>query len=262
MSPVLDGREKLLRELSGQVGDRRVLDAIGAVRRELFVPDELRPFAWLNQPLPIDEGQSISQPLVVAHMCELLRLTGDERVLDVGTGSGYHAAVLSRLAGHVYSIERHASLSAQAGENLRAAGISNVTLVVGDGASGYAEEAPYDAINVAAASAGGVPTEIEAQLAPGGRLIIPTGLREQRLVLVERVREPDASAGAGHRAGGMEGAGHGARGREGDPGGERSLRRTTLGGVRFVPLVGASEREPAGRAEGDAKGEENPEAGR
>lgn len=224
MSPVLDGRERLLRELSAQVGDARVLEAIGSVRRELFVPGELRRFAWLNQALPIDEGQSISQPLVVAHMCELLHLTGSGRVLDIGTGSGYHAAVLSRLAGWVWSIERHASLSARAGEALRAAGVSNVTLVVGDGTRGYAEAAPYDAINVAAASAGGVPGELEAQLAPGGRLIVPVGERRQRLVLVERGRDGGAGRGAGE------------------------FLRTRLGGVRFVPLVGA-DGTPAGDGE-------------
>jgi protein-L-isoaspartate(D-aspartate) O-methyltransferase len=205
MSPVLDDRERLLRALAADVGDTRVLAAFAAVRRDLFVPQALRRFAWLDHPLPIDEGQSISQPRVVAHMCELLRLRADDRVLDVGTGSGYHAAVLSRLAAHVYSIERHPSLSAQAGENLRAAGIINVTLVLGDGTSGYAERAPYDAINVAAASPAGVPPELEAQLGPGGRLIIPTGEKQQRLVLVER---------------------------HGD-----ELTRTRLQGVRFVPLV-------------------------
>jgi len=210
MSPVLDAREKLLRELAADVGDPRVLEAMRAVPRQLFVPVELRRFAWSNQPLPIDEGQSISQPLVVAHMCELLRLRGTERVLDVGTGSGYHAAVLSRLARRVWSIERHPALSDQAGENLRAAGISGVTLIVGDGSLGYPPAAPFDAINVAAASRDGVPPALEDQLADGGRLIVPVagvGEREggQRLVLVER------------------------RGDE--------LRRTVLRGVRFVPLV-------------------------
>jgi protein-L-isoaspartate(D-aspartate) O-methyltransferase len=226
MSPVLDGRERLLRELATQVADRRVLEAIGSVPRQAFVPPDLLRFAWLNQPLPLDEGQSISQPLVVAHMCELLRLTATERVLDVGTGSGYHAAVLSRLVGWVWTIERHASLSAQAGENLRAAGITNVTLVVGDGTLGHPAAAPYDAINVAAASAGGVPTELEAQLAPDGRLILPVGGRDQRLVLV-------------------------VRGRDGE------FRRTTQGGVRFVPLVGAGGRdaEAAGGGEGARGGD-------
>jgi protein-L-isoaspartate(D-aspartate) O-methyltransferase len=211
MSPVLDAREKLLRELAGEVGDHRVLEALASVSRPLFVPEDLRDFAWVNQPLPIGEGQTISQPLVIAHMCELLRLTGAERVLDVGTGSGYHAAILSRLAGHVHSIERHRSLSERAEQSLREAGIHNVTLVVGNGETGWAEAAPYDAINVAAASPDGVPPALEAQLAPGGRLILPIGGEDQRLVLVER---------------------------HGD-----DLRRTYLAGVRFVPLV--SGRRPA-----------------
>jgi protein-L-isoaspartate(D-aspartate) O-methyltransferase len=206
MSPVLDERAKLLRALAAELGDPRVLEAIAAVPRPVFVPPDVRRFAWLDQPLPIGEGQTISQPLVVAHMCELLRLSGGERVLDVGTGSGYHAALLGRLAGHVYSIERHPALSARAGESLRAAGIDNVTLVVGDGTRGYPDAAPYDAINVAAASPTGVPEELEAQLADRGRMIIPTGDADQRLVLVER---------------------------HGD-----EVRRTSLRGVRFVPLVG------------------------
>ncbi|HEY5197786.1 MAG TPA: protein-L-isoaspartate(D-aspartate) O-methyltransferase [Solirubrobacteraceae bacterium] len=210
MSPVLDGRERLLRELATEVGDPRVLDAIASVPRQAFVPEDLREFAWLNQPLPIGEGQSISQPVVVAHMCELLRLTPADRVLDVGTGSGYHAALLSRLVGHVHSIERRPSLARQAAENLRAAGIENVTLIVGDGTHGYAEAAPYDAINVAAASQDGVPPALEGQLARGGRMIIPTGGTDrQRLVLVERL-------------------------------GDGEVLRTSLQDVRFVPLVGGT----------------------
>ena len=153
---------------------------MAAVPRERFVPPELRGRAWENGPLPIGEGQTISQPLVVARMCELLRLDGCERVLDVGTGSGYHAAVLARLTTHVWSIERHASLSAQARENLAAAGVDNVTLLDGDGTLGHPEAAPYDAINVAAA-AEDVPPALEAQLARGGRLVAPVA---ERLVVV------------------------------------------------------------------------------
>ena len=154
---------------------------MAAVPRERFVSEKLRERAWENGPLPIGEGQTISQPLVVARMCELLRLRGDERVLDVGTGSGYHAAVLAQLCAHVWTIERHDSLARLAESNLRAAGVENVTLLVGDGTLGHPAAAPYDAINVAAA-ADELPTPLEAQLAPGGRLIAPVG---DRLVLVE-----------------------------------------------------------------------------
>ena len=128
--------ERLMQILRRHVDDERVLAAMAAVPRERFVPPDLRGDAWENIPLPIGSGQTISQPLVVARMCELLELSGDEVVLDVGTGSGYHAAVLARLARHVHSIEVHASLSRQAAENLRAAGVTNVTLEVGDGSRG------------------------------------------------------------------------------------------------------------------------------
>ena len=163
-----------------------MLAAIEAVPRERFVPAELRGRAWENGPLPIGEGQTISQPLVVARMCELLRLDGSERVLDVGTGSGYHAAVLARLAAHVWSIERHASLSARAAANLEAAGMENVTLLVGDGTLGHPAAATYDAINVAAAT-DAVPPALEAQLAPGGRLVAPVA--ERLVVLCDGRRE-------------------------------------------------------------------------
>ena len=123
-------------------------------------------------PLPIGCGQTISQPLVVARMCELLELRGDERVLDVGTGSGYHAALLARLAAEVYSIELHAELSERAARALAAAG-APVTLAVGDGSRGLPAHAPYDAINVAAAAQRRVPPALVAQLAPGGRLVAP-----------------------------------------------------------------------------------------
>ena len=120
-------------------------------------------------------------------MCELLELRGDERVLDVGTGSGYHAAILARLGAHVWSIERHEELSAGAAANLAAAGVANVTLAVGDGTLGLPEAAPFDAINVAAAGAA-IPRRLEEQLAAGGRLVAPVEEAEQRLVLLRRVR--------------------------------------------------------------------------
>jgi protein-L-isoaspartate(D-aspartate) O-methyltransferase len=162
-----------------------VLAAIAAVPRDVFVPDDLRHEAWENTSLPIGAGQTISQPYVVARMCELLAPRADETVLDVGTGSGYHAAVLARLAARVVSIERHASLSHAAAAALAEAGARNVELVVGDGARGHPAAAPYGAINVAAGTPHGVPGALLEQLADGGRLVIPSGVA-QRLVLVRR----------------------------------------------------------------------------
>jgi protein-L-isoaspartate(D-aspartate) O-methyltransferase len=194
-------RAGLLAELRRQIRDERVLDAIAAVPRDRFVPPGRRDEAWENKPLPIGDGQTISQPLVVARMCEVLALQGTETVLDVGTGSGYHAAVLARLAHRVISIERIPELA----ERARAALGDTVEIVVGDGARGHPPEAPYDAINVAAASGSGVPAALEAQLADGGRLVLPVADVGQRLVLVTR-------------AGGR-------------------LSREALEEVRFVPLV-------------------------
>jgi protein-L-isoaspartate(D-aspartate) O-methyltransferase len=178
--------ESLMQTLRRHVLDERVLAAMAEVPRERFVPPDLRQDAWENIPLPIGAGQTISQPLVVARMCELLELTGDEVVLDVGTGSGYHAAVLARLVLHVHSIEMHESLSRLAAENLRSAGVTNVTLAVGDGSRGLPAHAPYDAINVAAAAGGGIPPPLADQLAPGGRLVAPVEDGEQRLVVARR----------------------------------------------------------------------------
>jgi protein-L-isoaspartate(D-aspartate) O-methyltransferase len=178
--------DALVAELRGHVTDERVLSAVRATPRDVFVPPELRGEAWDNIPLPIGCGQTISQPLVVARMCELLQLRGDERVLDVGTGSGYHAALLSRLAAHVYSVELHAELSERAADCLARAGVTNVTLVVGDGGAGLPGEAPFDAINVAAAASRAVPAALMAQLGQGGRLVAPVERRDQRLVLIRR----------------------------------------------------------------------------
>lgn len=181
------GRDELIAELADGVRDERVLAAIAAVDRELFVPPEQREHAWLNEPLPIGEGQTISQPLIVGLMCRYLELEPDDLVLDVGTGSGYHAAVLSRLARRVISIERYGSLLERARESLAAAGIENVTLVHGDGSGGYPEEAPYDAINVAACSRAGPPPDLLMQLADGGRMVVPVGTWRQRLLICRRV---------------------------------------------------------------------------
>jgi protein-L-isoaspartate(D-aspartate) O-methyltransferase len=201
--------DRLLRELRQGVADERVLAAVRSVPRDVFVPDDLQAEAWDNVPLPIGCGQTISQPLVVARMCELLELHGTERVLDVGTGSGYHAALLARLAAHVYSIEVHPELSERAAGRLAAAGVENVTLVVGDGSRGLPEHAPYDAINVAAAAGGAVPPALADQLAPGGRLVAPVEDGEQRLVVARRT---DAGLGL-----------------------------TELERVRFVPLVSSRD---------------------
>jgi protein-L-isoaspartate(D-aspartate) O-methyltransferase len=175
----------LILELARRIRDERVLAAMAAVPRDVFVPPDLRHEAWENTSLPIGAGQTISQPYVVARMCELLTLRGDETVLDVGTGSGYHAAVLAQLAAKVISIERHASLSREAAAALAEAGVENVTLVIGDGSLGYPAAAPYDAINVGAGAAEGVPPALSEQLADGGRMVIPSG-GAQRLVLSRR----------------------------------------------------------------------------
>ena len=202
-------KDGLIAELGRSIHDQRVLAAIAAVPRDLFVPPGLRAQAWRNRALPIAAGQSISQPLVVARMCELLALRGGERVLDVGTGSGYHAAVLARLGARVCSIERHRALSEGAREALAAAGAGDVELFVGDGTRGLPERAPYDAINVAAGAESGPPEALLEQLADGGRMVIPAAGKRQRLVLLRRV-------GAGFEE-------------------ERHER------VRFVPLVRAPE---------------------
>src|SRR6201991_1788680 len=178
------GPDNLIDALRPQISDERVLEAIRAVPRNVFVPETLADEAWDNVPLPIGAGQTISQPLVVARMLELLELRGGERILDVGSGSGYHAALLAHLGSHVWSVERHRSLSEQAQRNLDAAGIHNVTLVVGDGARGLPETAPFDAINVAAAAGDEIPQALLDQLGRGGRLIAPVQTGDQRLWLV------------------------------------------------------------------------------
>lgn len=155
--------------------DERVLDAMGRIPRELFVDEIYRVQAYDDAPVAIGWDQTISQPYMTALMCESLMLHGDEKVLDVGTGSGYHAAVLSQLAGRVYSIELIPELAELARRNLSAAGLADaVEVITGDGSTGYARVAPYDAICVAAA-APEVPSALLDQLADPGRLVIPVG---------------------------------------------------------------------------------------
>lgn len=177
------------RDLRGRgIKDSRVLSAMEALPRQLFVPENLRPMAYEDRALPIGEGQTISQPYVVASMSELLQLSGSERVLEIGTGSGYQTAVLSKLAAEVYSIEIIASLSESAKRIIEQLGLNNVSLKIGDGFFGWEEKAPFDAILVTAA-APELPKALWRQLGEGGRLIMPLGTseRNQRLVRVRKV---------------------------------------------------------------------------
>ncbi|MDX6665674.1 MAG: protein-L-isoaspartate(D-aspartate) O-methyltransferase [Solirubrobacteraceae bacterium] len=195
-------REALLAELRPHIADDRVLAAVAAVPREAFVAPGDRARAWDNRALAIGCGQTISQPLVVARMCEMLRIAPGDRVLDVGTGSGYHAAVLAALGARVVSIELHRALSAAAAPLL-----PGVELVVGDGRAGHPAGAPYDAISVAATAGAEIPRALVDQLAAGGRLIAPLRCADtERLVLLTR---------------GADGA----------------VERAELEEVRFVPLV-------------------------
>ncbi|MGQ0674728.1 MAG: protein-L-isoaspartate(D-aspartate) O-methyltransferase [Rhodospirillales bacterium] len=167
--------------------DPGVIEAMGAVPREEFVPAELAEFAYDNRPLPIGQGQTISQPYIVAVMTDLLGPRPGHRVLEVGTGCGYQAAVLARLVAQVYSVETVPELAEQAAERLKRLGIANVLVRQGDGNKGWPEHAPYDGVIVTAA-APGVPPALVQQLGPGGRLVIPLGPRggEQDLVVIRK----------------------------------------------------------------------------
>jgi protein-L-isoaspartate(D-aspartate) O-methyltransferase len=165
------------------IEDERVLEAMGKVPRERFVPPDVRDRAYRDGALPIGEGQTISQPWIVASMAELLELKGPERVLEVGTGSGYSAAVLAQLCSHVVTIERIAGLAARARELFDELGIRNVEALEGDGSLGVPDRAPFDAIVVTAAPAGGPPPALQDQLAPGAPLVCPIQRgRDERLV--------------------------------------------------------------------------------
>jgi protein-L-isoaspartate(D-aspartate) O-methyltransferase len=194
--------------LDKQALDPRVMTALARVPRHEFVPAAQRARAYTNRPLPIGHGQTISQPYIVALMSDLIKPQADDRVLEIGTGSGYQAAILAELTGQVYSIEIIEVLGEQATERLSRLGYDNVTTRIGDGYYGWEEHAPFDAIVVTAA-ASHVPPPLVAQLKPGGHMIIPVGSRflTQQLVLIEK-----------------------------DPGGQLITRQILP--VKFVPLTG------------------------
>src|SRR5262245_2272925 len=210
MLDITSQRDRMVeRQIAGRgVRDPAVLSAMRSVPRERFLPPHLEEFAYQDSPLPIEQGQTISQPFIVALMAEALELDPGDRVLEIGTGSGYAAAVLARLAREVYTVERHAELVESARILLGELGFDNVFVRHGDGTLGWPEHAPYDAIVVAA---GGprIPETLLAQLAPGGRLVIPVG-EEKAQELVRITRRADGT-----------------------------FEREELGGVRFVPLIGA-----------------------
>lgn len=189
------------------IRDARVLEAMLQVPRHEFVPEEFRPQAYEDHPLPIGKEQTISQPLIIAISLQALSLNGPESVLEVGTGSGYQTAVLARLAKQVYSVERHPELAETAQRTLKFLGFTNVQVSVRDGSQGWVEHSPYDAILVSAA-APLVPRSLTEQLADGGRMVVPVGPpHTQELLLVRRSGETTTTE--------------------------------TVDGCRFVPLIGA-----------------------
>jgi protein-L-isoaspartate(D-aspartate) O-methyltransferase len=205
-------RADMVRSLRREIRDERVLNAFGRVPRERFVIPDLQRYAYEDRPLPIGEGQTISQPLMVAIMLQALRLLGDEKVLEVGTGSGYQAALLSVMAREVVTVERIPELAQSAASRLKALGYDNVRVYPASDELGWPADAPYDAI-IVAAGAPEVPRSLVDQLAPGGRMVIPVGTRAlQQLV---RVTNPETGV---------------------------TLER--LGECRFVPLIGSREGWP------------------
>lgn len=212
-----EARRRMIRQemAARDIDDPVVLRAIGRVPRQQFVPAELRQAAYADQPLPIGEGQTISQPYIVALMTQLAGAKPGGRALDIGTGSGYQAAVLAEICQEVYSIEILEPLANQAKKLLASLGYKNITVRHGDGYRGWEENAPFDVIIVAAA-AGHVPQPLVDQLAKGGKLVIPVGQWRQELLVIERDQE-----GKVHRRSGIP--------------------------VRFVPMTGEVEKTGAAR---------------
>jgi protein-L-isoaspartate(D-aspartate) O-methyltransferase len=189
--------EAIARSIGGGIGDagldKRVLGALRSVPRHEFVPGEVSRLAYADRPLPIGRGQTISQPFIVALMTHLLEVKPGDRLLEIGTGSGYQAAVLSLLAREVYSVEIVEALGKSAAETLARLGYANVTTRVGDGYLGWEEHAPYDGIMVTAAP-DHVPPALLAQLKAGGRLVIPVGKAFQELVVIEKAADGTATS--------------------------------------------------------------------
>ena len=213
------------------IKDKKVLEVMGTVPRHLFVDPAVQTDAYEDYPLPIAEGQTISQPYIVALMTQCLELKGQEKVLEVGTGSGYQAAVLARLAGNVYSIEIHAGLAAQAAALLRRLGFANVEIRRGDGYFGWPEQAPFDAIIVTCA-AGKIPEPLFEELKEGGRLVIPVGETDgvQTLIRLRKIN------------------------------GQKRIEEITA--VRFVPMTGENQKiKRLGEGDSLEAGERSPRRG-
>lgn len=204
--------EMIEKHIKGRgVSDPKVIKALEEISRENFVPPEMKEFAYEDGPLPIGKGQTISQPYIVAFMAEALKLSSDSVVLEVGSGCGYNAAVLSKIANKIYSMEIIEWLSELAQENLDKENIENVFVRHGDGYRGWPGKAPFDAI-ILTAAAPEIPLPLKKQLKVGGRLLAPIGTIRQELILLEKL-------------------------------GEQKFRQKTLLPVRFVPMTGEAQKE-------------------